>query len=115
MNILKIAVFGAMVLTGMSLNQVIWAEEDAADYHEKLALSYEKKAADQNEVIAEHQQMKKSYRQKFMVNPKFGPPAKVQEMEKHCDAIMGEAGKLKNEFLEFSKWHGMRAAELKGQ
>ncbi len=88
---------------------------DAATSHLNLAASYEQKAATQDVVIAEHQQMKKDYREKFFVNAKVTPGNQVKEMENHCDALIQDARKLQAEYLEFAKWHRMRAAELQGR
>lgn len=88
--------------------------EVAAD-HESMAAGYEKKAAAQEELVAEHTRMKQDYRARFFINEKVTPDTKIREMEKHCDSIIAEAAQLETEFLDFAKWHRMRAAELKGQ
>jgi hypothetical protein len=80
-----------------------------------MAASYEEKAAAQDALIAEHTKMKEEYKDRFYVNEKVTPMATMSEMEEHCDAIIDEAQRLKDQFLEFAKWHQMRAAELQGQ
>ena len=117
MNITRIMVLSFLFLTGIFVNANIYADEtsDAIAYHENLATSYEAKAMAQDTSIAEHKQMKEDYKKKSPIHPKFDLPKRVREMNKHCDAIIHETGKLKNQFLDFAEWHRMRAAELKGQ
>jgi hypothetical protein len=85
----------------------------AAD-HEAMAQSYEKKAAEQDTLIAEHTDMKADFKKKFYINEKVTPGVDKQ-MGKHCNAIIKKAQELKKELLEFAKWHQMRAAELQGR
>lgn len=91
------------------------AERDAvvADHMAK-ATSYEEKAKAQDALIAEHQQEKKDYKSKYYINDKVTPPQRFAAFEKHCDAVIQDATKLRDELAEFAKWHRMQAAELKG-
>lgn len=86
---------------------------EAAKSHEEAALNYEQKAAAQDTLIAEHQQMKKEYKQRYFINEKVTPISRIQKMEKHCDAIIKDAEELKRDMLDFAKWHRMRAEELR--
>jgi hypothetical protein len=86
----------------------------AAD-HLSMAKYYEGKAAEQGAIIAEYQQMKADYKKRYYINEKLTPSARLKTMEDHCDAIIRDAKKLDSEFLEFAKWHKLRAAELQGK
>lgn len=85
--------------------------------HKAMSASYQEKAAAQDALIVEHQQMKKDYEKRFTPSnyTKVGIPSKVTEMEAHCDKIINLAQQEKQELLDFAKWHQMRAAELQGQ
>ena len=48
-------------------------------------------------------------------NPKFGETRWVKKMDRHCNALIGKAKVLAEEFQKFADWHGMRAAELEGK
>ena len=102
---------------GLTLSVPIYAADapQAASDHLALAASYEQKAALQDALITEHTQMKKDYKGQFFVNEKLTPMSKIQAMDDHCNAIIQDAQKVKDELLEFAKWHRMRAAELQGQ
>ncbi|MFY9270675.1 MAG: hypothetical protein WAO55_13115 [Candidatus Manganitrophaceae bacterium] len=83
--------------------------------HLTKAASYEEKANAQNALIAEHQQEKKDYKKRYYINDKITPPQTLAPVEKHCDAIIKDASKLRDDLSELAKWHRMRATELKGQ
>ncbi len=83
--------------------------------HEQLARQYEEKALAQDALILEHTQMKLDYAEKLSPSPKGTNQAAIKEMEKHCNSIIQEAQALKAEFLDFAKWHKMRAAEMQGK
>jgi hypothetical protein len=113
----NIVILSLVVMIGFALSHNLYAAEPsqvAAD-HLKMAKYYEDKAAEQEAIITEHQQMKTDYKKDYYINEKLTPSAKLKKMEGHCDAIIKDAKKLKTEFLEFAKWHKMRAAELQGQ
>ena len=114
----KCITFGWMILTMLSQVPAFAAEVStvAAD-HKAMAVSYQEKAAAQDALIAEHQQMKKDYEKRFTPSnaSKIGVPSKVAEMESHCDKIIQLAQQEKQEMLDFAKWHQMRAAELEGR
>jgi hypothetical protein len=112
MKNIRLAVLTALLLA-MALPVGVQADE--ASDHQAFVASYEQKAAEQDALIAEHVQMKKDYADRFVGPQKTGTPAQVKEMEQHCDAIIQDATKLRDEFLEFAKWHKMRAAELQGR
>lgn len=86
-----------------------------ASDHQAMAASYEEKATAQQGLIDEHTQMKKDYRSKYYINEKLTPSRTLDPMNKHCDAIIKDATKLRDELREFAKWHKMRAAELEGK
>jgi hypothetical protein len=104
------------VLGMMAYAQVYGAEADQVmAEHSAKAASYEEKAKNQDALIAEHQQEKKDYKRKYYINDKVTPPQVLAPVEKHCDAIIKDATKLREDLIELAKWHRMRAAELKGQ
>jgi hypothetical protein len=88
---------------------------EAISQHETLAAQYEAKAVEQDALIAEHVPMNKKYEERFWMIKKAGKPKNVLDMDKHCTGIVQNATGLRNELLEFAKWHRMRAAELHGQ
>lgn len=114
----KYVALGLMALAMLSQIPAFAAEvSDVIADHQSTATSYEQKAAQQDALIKEHVEMKKTYAQRYTPSnaSKIGVPSKVKEMEKHCNAIVKDATKLRNELLDFAKWHRMRAAELQGQ
>ena len=116
MKTLNFLIIGLALMLGVSARRAAYALDapEVTQEHLALAASYEQKAADQDALIAEHTQMKQEYKDRFFVNEKVTPVAKIQKMNDHCDAIIQEASKLRDEFLGFAKWHRMRAAELQG-
>ena len=113
----KIVVLGLIMLVSSAFSGVLYGAEPSGEVadHLKMAASYEEKATAQDIVIGEHTKMKQDYKNQFFTNQKVSPTGKIQEMEKHCNAIIQDAQKLKVEYLEFAKWHRMRAAELQGR
>ncbi len=106
----------AIVLSLISITPVYAGEgSQVASDHLAQAASYEQRAQAQNDLIAEHTKMKEDYIRRYFINEKVSPTSKIKEMEKHCDTIIKDALGLKAEFLEFAKWHRMRAAELAGR
>jgi hypothetical protein len=106
-----------MLVLGMLVTPFAFADDvaDAVANHQKMAAEYQAKAAEQDALIAEHSTMDKKYEERFWMIKKAGKPNNVLEMDKHCTAIVQNATALRNEMLEFAKWHQMRAAELQGQ
>lgn len=93
------------------------ATVEAAE-HTAVAASYDLRIADLDALIAEHQKMKKDYRTRV---PRYkgavapGRDSELAEMDKHCDAIIGDATRLRNELAEFAKWHRTQGANLQGK
>jgi hypothetical protein len=117
MKTFNIVILSLAIMIGLALSQNLYAAEPsqvAADHLSKVKY-YEDKAAEQGAIISEHQQMKADYKKHYYINEKLTPSVRMKEMEDHCDAIIHHAQMLKTEFLEFAKWHKMRAAELQGQ
>ena len=108
---------GFAFLLSLGSGMPVFAAETSAvaSDHLALAASYEEKVAAQDALIAEHTQMKQDYKERFYVNDKVTPQDQFLKMDAHCDAIIADAQKLKDELLDFAKWHRMRAAELQGQ
>lgn len=115
MKALGIVILGLAIMVGSLVPYNVYAaepSESAAD-HLAAAKSYEDKAAALDPVIAEHEQMKKDYRSKASIAKL--PITDVRKMNEHCDAIIKDAKKLKAAYLEFAKWHQMKAKELQGK
>ena len=114
MRILSIIILGLVMAATVGASSIVYAAEPSqvATDHLSMAKSYEDKAAAQDALIAEHEQMKKDYKSKYFINEKITPMAKLKKMNDHCDAIIKDAKKLKAEFLDFGKWHRLRAEEL---
>ncbi len=117
MKKLGFLVTSVMLVLGMLVTPFAFADDvaDAVAEHQKMAAVYQEKAAEQDALIAEHSPMKKEYEDRFWMIKKAGKPKNVLDMDKHCTAIVQNATALRNEMLEFAKWHQMRAAELQGQ
>jgi len=117
MKTLGIAILSLALLIGFASFQNLNAAElpQVSADHLKMVKYYEGKAAEQDAIITEHQQMKKEYKQRYFINEKVTPVSRLKNMEQHCDAIINDAQKLKADFLESAKWHKMRAAELEGK
>jgi hypothetical protein len=110
-------ILGLSILFIAVVAPVVYAAEPAqvVDDHLAMSKSYEDKAAAQDALISEHEQMKKDYKSRFFINEKITPMAKLKKMNDHCDAIIKDAQKLKADFSDFAKWHRLRAAELQGK
>ena len=71
------------------------------------AAAYEQKATDLDAVIAEHKAMKKEgVTEKTQVSVR-------QKMDKHCDAIIADATKLRDDYKAFATWYRLQATEEK--
>lgn len=115
MKILATILLGAGLILVTTGAAVYAAEADQViAEHLAKATSYEEKANAQNALITEHQQEKKDYKKKYYINDKVTPPQTLAVVEKHCDVVIKDATKLREDLLELAKWHRMRATELKG-
>jgi septal ring factor EnvC (AmiA/AmiB activator) len=117
MNALKRTLLGTACLMGFTAVALRAADvPPTAEAHLNMAASYEEKAKVQEDLMAEHQQMKKDFEKKRYLNEKITPrKTAVEPMEKHCDAIIKDAAALRADLADFAKWHRMRAAELQGK
>jgi hypothetical protein len=117
MKNVSIMILGLAILFSVVVSPIAYAAEppQVSTDHLAMAKSYEDKAAAQDALIAEHEQMKKDYKSRFFINEKLTPMAKLKKMNDHCDAIIKDAQKLKADFNDFAKWHRLRAAELQGK
>jgi len=113
----NISILSLALLIGFAASQHSYAAEpsEVAAGHFKMEKYYEGKAAEQDATITEHQQMKSDYKKQNFINEKVTLINRIKQMEQHCDAIINDAQKLKADFIEFAKWHRMRAEELQGQ
>jgi hypothetical protein len=98
MNIFKKTVFALIALSLMAFPA--FAEKLTGQNHLDKVSHYQSLAQAQDEVISEHRKMRADY---------------GKGMREHCDAVVRDATALKAEYLEFVKWHKMRAAELQGK
>jgi hypothetical protein len=117
MRTLIMMLLGLAMVVAATVSPGVYATEPSqviAD-HLAMAKSYEEKAAALDKVIAEHEQMKKDYKTQYFINEKVTPVAGLKKMNEHCNAIINDAEKLKAQYLDFAKWHRMRAAELQGK
>lgn len=80
--------------------------------HTALAEKYGKMAADQDAIVKEHTEMKKDYRSNQAMLPKQTREKSLAELDAHCDAIIGGAKKLADEYRAMAQWHEMRAEEF---
>jgi len=113
----KTLIVAIMVVTlamGAGLPAFAGEEALAVADHIAMANAYEQKASEQDALISQHATMKRDYEKRHYMMKKAGVPAKVEEMDKHCDSIIQAATNLRNEFTDFAKWHRMRAAEVQG-
>jgi hypothetical protein len=113
----NIVILSLAIMIGFALSHNLYAAEPSqvAAKHLSMVKYYEGKAAEQDAIITEHQQMKTDYKKQYFINEKITPSVRLKTMDNHCDAIIRDAKKLDNELLELAKWHKMRAAELQGQ
>jgi len=114
MKKLSIIIFSLVIMIASAVAQNVYAEEPSqvATDHLAMAKSYEDKAAAQDALVAEHEQMKAYYKARYSINERIMPMIQLMKMEEHCDAIIKDAQKLKADFLDFAKWHRLRAADL---
>lgn len=106
---------GAFLLSSVSATTYAGEVDQSVTEHLAKTASYEEKAKIQEAVIADHQKQKESYRRRYYINDKVTPHWLFARVEKEHDEIIKKAMRLRDEYLDFAKWHRMRAAELKGQ
>ena len=94
-----------------------WAQElsQVIGEHLEQALIYEEKAAQQDVLIADQIQKMQDYKATHSVDEKVHPTGRIEAMEKHCEAVIASAKKLKTEFLKFVAWHRNQAKELQNE
>ena len=99
----------ALVLAFAGRAPSAWAEEDAAAHRAK-ATFYEEKAKAEQSVIDDHRHM---LLEQF--NEQITPKQIVRRQNVHCEGLVREAEKLRDDFRDLARWHRMRAAELEGK
>lgn len=103
MNKLVRFVLSGVFVLGLGCPAVSYAVEDefvTVQDHAALAGLYEKKAAEQDLLISQHERMVDS---DFI---RKNPSATAQnEMREHCGAIVATAKGLKAELLSVAEWH----------
>lgn len=92
-------------------------DPDVSD-HRAWSQIYEKKAMEQDAVIASHKKMKVQVGKYYGLDTSPSGTTDLaigRDMQRHCDEIIIAAQNLQQELSEFAKWHEMRAAELEGR
>ncbi len=77
-----------------------------------VAEKYERLATDQEAVVKEHREMKADYRGNQATLAKGVREKAMEEMDKHCDAIIASAQKLADEYKAMAQWHKIHATEM---
>lgn len=103
--ILIILLLGRTVYAADHISQVI-------SDHLEQALIYEQKAAEQDVLIADQKQKMVDYKATYRIDEERHSTGRIEAMERHCEAVIKSAEKLKKEFLDFAAWHRKQAAEL---
>jgi len=97
--------FAAHTLSAESVSRI-------SEKHLAETQSYEKRAEELDLFIAEHEQMKKDYPKTWRIDPSLVPDElEVRWMNKHCDEIIRDAQKMKQNILEMGDWHRRKAAQ----
>ena len=109
MKILKLLVPALALLIGgaLSVSKVMANESKGVDYA-ALGAKYEKLAVAQDAVISEHEAMKMKEEKK---NPGKPGMSSIAKMNKHCNAIIKDAKKLKVDYESFAAWCKLMATE----
>jgi hypothetical protein len=107
---------GFALFLGLMGISPLFAIEPAASQviaeHLEQALIYEQKAAEQDVLIADQKQKMVDYKATYRIDEERRSTGRIEAMEKHCEAVIKSAEKLKKEFLDFAAWHRKQAAEL---
>ncbi len=85
-----------------------------AEEYLAIATSYDEKAKAQEQVIAEHEKMKRDYKKELgpgMRRSQVFLSHKIEKMNKHCDAIIQGSKELAKEYREIAEWHREQAKE----
>jgi hypothetical protein len=114
MKTLRIMTIGLIFMMGLPWLNEVYAQDKSQVIASHLAeaLKYEEKAVQQDRVIEDHLQMKQDFMLQTKGEDRVISPQRIEAMNKHCEAIIQSAKKLKNDFLEFARWHRTRAAAL---
>tara|TARA_B100000745_G_scaffold255948_1_gene178672 strand:- start:1075 stop:1389 length:315 start_codon:yes stop_codon:yes gene_type:complete len=85
-------------------------------YHKRLFKRYTKRADKQAIEIEKHKEMIGKYQKQHFINKKSHSYSNdVEEMKKHCEAIIKASEELKEEYTSFANWHKTKMESLKGK
>ena len=101
--------FGVVVMATSLMVRAAETNQAATDHGAKAAF-YEGKAKAEQSVIDDHRHM---LLEQF--NEQITPKQIVRRQNAHCEALIRDAEKLREDFLDLARWHRMRAAELEGK
>ncbi len=102
----------------MLFSTSVYSQRFGVSDHLSWQKEYEDKAREQGAIAVEHEKMKKDARLTYAPGLHQGDrflQKKYDEIEGHCDAIIQDAQRLQNDYLEFARWHRMQASESEGQ
>ncbi len=93
---------GILIVTSLVAGLAVFPARAAevsqvASDHKAMIVSYEEKAKAQQAIIDEHEQMKQDAKRRWYVNDKLTPPQLLEPMRGHCDAIVKDATKLRDD------------------
>ncbi len=89
--------------------------DELATSHLQTAELLEEKANGYDAMIAEHQNMIKNSSGMYYLKATTPPNGVLAPMAEHCQGIIDNAAKLRDEFRQLAKWHRGRATELEGK
>lgn len=107
--------FSVVALIALLLGKMAYAADDINQVisdHLEQALIYEQKAVEQDVLIADQKQKMTDYKATYRIDEERHSTGRIEAMEKHCEAVIKSAEKLKKEFLDFASWHRKQAVEL---
>ena len=78
-------------------------------YHKRLAKRYKKRIAQQDLEINKHIKMIEDYQKHHFIKKDVNSyPKDVENLTKHCEAIIRAAKDLRREYESMAKWHELK-------
>jgi hypothetical protein len=115
-------IFTILILGGVFLctTQTVSAhkQEDplVVKYHKRMMKRYKKRVTKQDVDIGMHKKMIEEYQRHQFISKKSNAYSKdLEELKKHCEAIIKQSEDLKKEYELFASWHEMKMNHLKGK
>lgn len=103
-----------VVVVATPLAYAVEAPAAVAD-HMAMANSYDQKAAEQQAVVMQHEQMKEECQERFFVSEKITSQEEIAETKNHCDAIAKAAKDLKEAYSKAAKAHRFDAYTIESR